>query len=584
MLKLRSEFLARLPMVLIAVATIAVPVFAAADVLTLVPEKTLGFAVVNGLTAVNEKLGKQVQELQLPVPDLLTLAKTRAGIQQGLDEDGNVLVAVASSVDGSVRIQDSEGLIAFPVSDYKQFVEQFEGDASEKITELKMSGKSMLAAQKSGYAVVVPADSEHRRLLQKVLERNADVPAEVAPLKTWIRENDVAIVILSPGIKVLTDQGIEALEKLQEQFSGMPALGDKAAQVTAVFDMYLHMLRVIQAEVHTAADGLRIDAAGNFRFGGRVRFTEGGRAASISVPANHSSEELLAGLPAGPFVGAVGTSLSPECTEALVEWSIRMMKNNPALYGVELSDEAADNYLQLTLESMKGLRGFSMMMSAKEVDQAVLDGVLGIIRTDDSAAYLAKYEKAITQYQEIFKGSKFPYQMDVAEDEIAGVKGLKLTMDMGAAMAAQGSPPQAAQVFEKLFGEGGKMVARIFPIDMNTVLFSYGSVTTVEQQIADLKGGGPGLAQDASIQKTAALLPEDTGLVGYLSPGGAVTWFKNIATKFGAPDAVGDIPEFPATPAVGISAKMVTGGLETEMVVPAELPKAVKQYVGTVRQ
>ena len=47
---------------------------------------------------------------------------------------------------------------------------------------------------------------------------------------------------------------------------------------------------------------------------------------------------------------------------------------------------------------------------------------------------------------------------------------------------------------------------------------------------------------------------------------------------------LGEIPEFPEMPAVGSSARMVAGGLETEFVVPAELPKAVQKYVQGLRR
>ena len=37
------------------------------------------------------------------------------------------------------------------------------------------------------------------------------------------------------------------------------------------------------------------------------------------------------------------------------------------------------------------------------------------------------------------------------------MKGLKVAMDMSAVLAAQGGPPEAAQMYEKMFGEDGKL-------------------------------------------------------------------------------------------------------------------------------
>jgi hypothetical protein len=116
-------------------------------------------------------------------------------------------------------------------------------------------------------------------------------------------------------------------------------------------------------------------------------------------------------------------------------------------------------------------------------------------------------------------------------------------------------------------------------MDITNVLFSYGSEKTIERMMTALQSGEPGLDQEASIKKIKTLLPKDAGLVAYLSPRGMAAWVKNIATTLMPPGMLGEIPEFPETAAIGFSAKMVPGGLETELVVPAELPKIVRSML-----
>ena len=294
----------------------------------------------------------------------------------------------------------------------------------------------------------------------------------------------------------------------------------------------------------------------------------------------------MAGLPGGPFAGVVGASLSPEWGELVAKWSVSMMKNNPALYGMELSEEAADKYLEAMLVSMEGFHGFSMMMGPGEEGAAILDSMLGIFSTDDAADYLAKYEGAMEQFQELIQesGSEFPFDVKLTKTQIAGAKGLKVVMDISAALTAQGGPPEATRMLERMFGEGGKLNAHILAVDRSMVMFSYGSERTMERQIAALKSGKPGLAQEACIEKTKRLLPEEAGMVAYLSPRGVVAWVKNVVAQFVPPGTLGEIPQFPETPAVGFSAKMVPGGLETELVVPVGLPKVIKEYVESARQ
>jgi len=321
MLRIFRKRLGQLSAVLTVVVTLAgsatMSTWAAEDVLTLLPEKSLGFAVVNRLANVSEKLGKHAQNLGIPMPDLLTMAKASTGVQQGLDDQGVLMVAVVSSIDGSKKIEDFEGLLALPLSDYKQFIEPFGGDASSEITELDMDGVPMLAAEKSGYALLVSNDAEHRSLLEKVLKQDAKVAPEIAALKKWIAENDAAVVVLAPGIKRFAERGVTEIEKFKKQFSKIEAPGDQAAQMAAAMDMYLQVLHTVEAEVQTIAQGLRIDDVGNLCMGGRVRFTKDGEAAKLSGILNRKGEDLLADLPGGPLVGAVGASLRPSVANCL---------------------------------------------------------------------------------------------------------------------------------------------------------------------------------------------------------------------------------------------------------------------------
>ncbi len=587
MLRILRKRLGQLSAVLTVVVTLAGSAWAAEDVLTLLPEKSLGFAVVNRLANVSEKLGKHAQNLGIPMPDLLTMAKASTGVQQGLDDQGVLMVAVVSSIDGSKKIEDFEGLLALPLSDYKQFVEPFGGDASSEITELDMDGVPMLAAEKSGYALLVSNDAEHRSLLEKVLKQDAKVTPEIAVLKKWIAENDAAVVVLAPGIKRFAERGVTEIEKFKKQFSKIEAPGDQAAQMAAAMDMYLQVLHTVEAEVQTVAQGLRIDDVGNLCMGGRVRFTKDGEAAKLSGASNHKSKDLLTDLPGGPFVGAVGASLSPECSELLTKWFRDMMASNPAIYGMELSEEEADELLEASLTSMQGLRGFSMALALSEEGESIVNGLFGIIVTEDAAGYLANYKEAMEQVRKIQKKleSAIPtVEMEATQAEIAGKKGLKIVMDMGAAMSAQGNPPELSQVFEKMFGGDGKITTYLLAIEKNKVLYSYDSEKTIERQIAALNSGAPSLAKEASIAKTTALLPEEASLVAHLSPRGMVAWSKNIAGNFLPPAMLGNIPEFPETPTIGFSAKMVSGGLETELIVPAELPKTIKEYAESMQQ
>ena len=582
MLRIRAALGDRSLQALTWIVILAMPAHAAESVLQLLPDNTLGFVVVQEMSEVSQKVARQAELLGVAAPDVLEMAKGMAGIEQGLDEAGALLLAVASSGDESKPLEDSQGLLAVPVSDYAQFIEQWNGDAAAEVTEVEVAGQSMLMAEKSGYALLVRSDEEHRALLNQVLARDVASDPEIAPLEEWIRGNDATFALLSLGVQRLTARGITELEQVQQHFAETLELGAQTDQVAAAFGMYIQLLQGAQEHVATIADGFRVDEAGNIRIGSRVRFQEDSPLAQVSDTSPQSTTSLLAGLPDGPFVGAFGASLTPECGELLGKWSVEMMKANPALYGIELSDEAADQYLELTLASMRALNGFSGLFSAAPENETLLGGMQGVIFTSDAQGYLATYEEAMAQFQELIDATegKFPYEVEVAKAELAGVSGLRVTMDMSAVLGAQAGGPEAAAILDKMFGAGGKLTTHVLAATKDKVLFSYGSEQTVKRQLAAVQAGASDLATEASVAGALALLPQDADMVAFLSPQGAVAWFQQIAPT----EQLGEIPEFSQTPAVGFAAKIVAGGLEAECVVPAELPLAIKEYVESLRQ
>ena len=571
---------------LLALAPLSVRASAADDPLRLLPDTTLGFAVIHRLSELNDKLAQHAQRLGIPGPDLLTLAKMSAGAQQGLDEQGSLLVAAIASVDGSNRIEESEALIAVPVTDYQQFVEQFPGDASAEIAELLMAGAPVLVTEVPGYALITPQSDEHRTLLESLRKREPSLEIDVDGIEDWVAGNDVIVALLPSGIQNITQRAATELEQVQEQLADSEELGDAAAQVTAAFDMYLQALRFANTEITMAADGLRIDDNGDFRFGGRLRFAKSGLLSHLPANLNHRTADLLADLPGGPFTGVMGAAFTEECSDLLAEWSAAMVKNNPGIYQLNLSDEAAEKYEALSRASMQGMRGWSMKMSAGAEGESILGGLLGIVDTDNSAEYLQRYGSTVEEVMEVLEESaeSLPYDMQVEPAEVAGLKGLKVVTDITAALEAQGGPPEAMEMFETMFGEGGKMTAHMLPVDEQSLLFSYGHQRTIRSQIESLQDGSPMLTAEASVTEALARLPAQAGLVALVNPHRAVAWAQRIAADVAPGQALGELPPFPETPAIAFSARSVAGGLETELVIPAELPQAVMGFVQQIQQ
>ena len=584
----RRRFYGLLPVLLLAV--IAAPTARAAEnVLTLVPDDAWGFAVVKNVGEVDGKIEKLGERLGRPVPSLLAMFRDKTGIGMGLDAAGDMLLIVVPP-DGERNVPRL--LMVVPVTDYQTFVEQFEGDTSDTIGVVEVAGEDVLVAHRSGYAVFTAMES--KVLLDEFLEREAKLAPQIASLAEWLTENDVAAIVLPAGVKAAMDKAIEAIEQGRAMFQmmGANAEGQQAQQAQQVMEMMEvagQLCTDLKSEVAVYAVGARADGEDNIFLSERVQATPDGQFAEWIKAFEPAEVNYLASLPAGPFVFAGGGAVPQKVMEALTRWSFEMMKSNPAMYGVELSDEDIEKLTEISLASMKSVRWMSFVMRPGEADESFYSTLSGVIGVEDASRYLAEYQKAIEAWVDIMKRAEVKplMKMDVTEVEVAGARALKIGADMSGMIEAQ-PMPQTKQLLEQMMGKGGRLDAYIVAADERTIVLGYVSEEKVAGVVKNLEAGGANLSQDAEVAETAKLLPGDAQMVGYLSPRGAVAMANRFMTMMA--NGMGDqmplveIPDFPETPPLGFTAKVVAGGIEAKSVVPGKVLEALGEYIEQVEE
>ena len=123
------------------------PTVRAADVLAQVPGDALGFVVINDLGRLNDKAAKLMESLQLQFPAPLALLKLATGVGDGLNPQGDMLLAILPGAQPSDQPQFG---IWLPVSDYKQFVASLNGTPADgnylKAVEVQLGNGQKLPA------------------------------------------------------------------------------------------------------------------------------------------------------------------------------------------------------------------------------------------------------------------------------------------------------------------------------------------------------------------------------------------------------------------------------------------------------
>ncbi len=554
----------------------------AANVLEVIPADALGFVTVNRLADADAKLVSLGERMKLPIPSALTAMKKMAGIEEGLDEKGAMAWVLLSG--GEEEFEPV--MIAFvPVTDYQAFIAQLEPEKpTAKITTVEIGFEKLAVGQAGDFAAITEASN--RRFLKRVLKSTESIAGQLAPLQDWLDENDGSLVVTRQGIEAITTAARKGLKDAKEAMAAMG--GDDAQMAVAGLSMYDGLFDAMEAEVETFAAGARLDDQGNMHLLSRTRFVAGGQAAKMASDFKGFEGQPLAGLPSGPFVFA-GAGVMPEgMAEAMMKMSIGMMKAMPQLYG--LDEEQAEKLLRPSIEMMKSMRSMSMRLGVGKEGASIYSEMNGIMRVDDAASFMADYAKYMKAFSSAVGGgegaTKGLFKIKSKEIEIDGRPALQFEMAIPTA-GMGGTGPGAAEMkkmMERMFGPGGKIMVYIAAADDHTVVFVYTSKDELRRCLEAVRNPQGSLSADRGVAKTDALLPDDAPWVGYWSPGGTVAFVQRMMAMFVPATEEGfKLPDFPETPPVGFAAKLASGELQTDMVVPAAVLEASGKYVAEVQ-
>ena len=557
--------------VLAVASLLSVPV-QAGDAIKMVPADALALVVVDGLKVLDAKVGKALESLQLPLPGLLTSMEAVPGLPDCLDQESQIVVAVFRGVEAG----DDPVPVAFvPVEDFDAFTKLLGGEEDGDFVRLTVATPPRLAVEKDGFAVV--AREDNKQILTRVLKSSGGIAEKLGDDLAWIDERDIAAVMTDGGISVLCakiQEGIDVAQvTLREQ--GKDAIG--AAEI---LNVYRRGFAVVDQEVELVGVGLDVRESGDLALQIRKRFLPAGQFAqclAISSPA----ADLLAGLPAEPFVIAGGCRFTPAMGRLLMDYSVEMMRAAPKLYGI--SNEQGDRMLELAGPLMAKMESLAMMLAVGSPDNTVYSRMAGVMRSEDSEEYLESYEKYLRQFSEVMKDSKGIFSMAIESSpiEIDGCRGVEIAMELPEDLVAGAG--EANAVLEKMVGPGGKIRLFVVAADKHHVLFGYTNKRLLRKAIVALREG-KSISEEASVQQASEKLTPGNFGQGYFSPTGFVAFLNDMMKAVVPEEQRIEIPAFPATPPVAWTANAEGAVVDAQIVVPSDMIKVGIVYAGQVRQ
>jgi hypothetical protein len=570
-----------------------------------VPGDALGFVLVKNLTEADAKIQKLAAIVGAPAISLLGKVKEESGIKKGLDEKGTVVVMI---VPGPREGQPTV-VMALPITDYKEFAEQLELASSDgSIAEFKPpQGPQMLAARRGGYALI--GGTVDRSVLEKMLSARQSIAADAAGIEPWLAENDAAFVGTRAGIVLAAAQGRKALAKMDEQFGkidkdfGGPGganlgSGDPMAGMRMILHFYGKLLDAADKELALAAVAVSVDAQGAVRVKGRLRLQSGSQFGQSLGEIQPQRQDLLAGLPGGPFFVAFGAAMPKSLMRQLTDVGLDFMKTNASIYG--LSPEQAVQLGKVSMmQDIEHAHSLALVMKSGKRGEPVYSNMFACLRIDNAPRYLEQYQTQLQAVNEVLKGAadSLMKPTEVKRLEIGGHPALELQVTIPLPKIPEGNPtkPMQEAMLRLIFGPTNKVTVYVAAANETTAVLGYGTTPErVREMIELVRSGKAGLAGDADLAATAALLPAGAQWVAYVSPRAYVglvqRMLREMAAGMGAAGmgAGGGLPfalpPFPQTPPVGMAIRASAGTLDGTLAVPSAVLKAAGEYVLTVQQ
>ncbi|HUT12613.1 MAG TPA: hypothetical protein VMY42_19105 [Thermoguttaceae bacterium] len=574
----RRSFLV-VPLVCLAV-TFAAFSQAAEDVLSVIPEGALGFGVINRLAQTDATIQKVAGDLQLPVPSLLDQLKQATGIDKGLDEKGSAAFVVVPSEDDD----EPAVLLYVPVTDYGQFIAALEpAEPEEGLSQVQVLRGRFLVGQDGGYAVF--AEQRHRGALKAAIDSPNRLSDELAPLKDWLADHSGGLVVTRAGVEFISAMVQKGLRQVRENFGEMPPeFREQMEPAIAVFGVYEEIFVALERNIQTYAAAVRVDKQGTIHIDERTRLVPGGGLAKMLGRVERPDGDLLAGLPKGPFFFAMAGAVPEDAMDALMNFSGKMMKVMPKLYG--LDEKETDELIKISRDSMKGVRGMAFMVGVGKPDEPLLSSMSTVMKVDDAPAFLANYRKTIDAMNAIMgdkKNSMFS-GVKVKEIEIEGVPALEVRMKFP-------MPEEAAQMpgfdemMKMMVGPNNRVVTYMAAADGQTIVSAYANKRALLRCIEAVKNPEARLSSNPRLAKTAAMLSAEAQWVGYLSPKGTIDFINRfMAVMPMPPQQKIQLPEFAPTPPIAFAVNAVPGEVVSHTVVPKAVLRAVGDFIVEVKK
>lgn len=499
-----------------------------------VPQGAQVVFVAPDLSRLDTAAARLNNELELHNPMLGSLTgsmRAMGGMQQGLDEDGSVMVVLPTVMALAMQGQGGQPpfLLFLPVADYAAFVGNFGGQDNGGVTQLTMPGNAPGFAKKVGsHAVLSPAQNLVRNY-QPANNAQAILAKVGAPGQKNMNESAVSIFIdiesIAPMLKPMLQMGINQARMQMQQ---MPAEANPAQAVQAMeigfnaLNALLDGMRGLSMSMHVPESGMQLSLA--------TQMVDGSAMAEALPGGMGAAMDLLGDVPPSPFLMAASYDLDAIDGEYLLQSILDALPEGEQFASIRGQYEA---WLAMAETSSGGVLGWYAPNvpengGAANFDPSSLYRVTAVLRSADPAGA----RKSIVDYLGAMKDMEMPMgegmdgkPMTLTYDVSHGADAVQIAGQQVDTYSVQTIYPEAMQQMGPMAGmldTFGTYEGYIAQTDEGVVMTTTQDATLLENTFHAM-AGQDALNSDAGIRSSAEYLPANLAAATFIGVDGIVS-------------------------------------------------------------
>jgi hypothetical protein len=543
------------------------------DVLSMMPDNSLAFVVVNDPALLLKKAATLAKRLEVPMPEPMALLKEQLPAAAHIDLTRPAAVAIHPHGD------PVGGVVLVPVTDFEAFVKACGAkDANADLVEIELAGDQLVAASYNGYAVL--SDASGAAAIEGVKNNKGKVAEQYAAMRQRMEAADVAGGATQAGIEAFAVLAKEGIAAVQAEIAGldsdeMPGVPPKS--IVEALSIYTLLVDEFAATVQSYAFTVSIEKKAII--GQDILRLKKGEFATKLGQIKPSGTDWCAQLPAGRPVFLMAGETPKSLMPGLLEFSKKTMLAMSGIYGMD------EDQIQQLIEDSKPLMekttGMAFLMAVpKGKDAPLYAGMGGIIKVEGGAEqYIDDYVKLIKKMARAMKkpfGDAMLRFGPPKKIEIDGKPGVRFAVEIKMSFGADDSEQQKMmdEMMAKMYGPDGKMKIFLVAANEDTVAIGYTSPATVKRFVAAANGKLPRtLGSVPAYKELISHLPDDAQWGGGIDLGGYFELIKRVVEPGMIPEI--DLPSSP----IGFG---VTASEEEVCIHGAVTVKTIKQLVQTI--